>query len=101
MKQQNNPLVISDTMSLPLEAVTRKLAFIGGTGGGKSYAATKLAEEMHTQGAQIVVLDPFAGSATTGMEAVRLNRNAILIDKDPTNKAIMERYLDVQPEIVA
>ncbi len=28
------------------------------------------------------VLDPFAGSGTTGMEAEKLNRNAVLIEKN-------------------
>lgn len=51
-------LKISETLSLPIEAVTQKLAFLGTTGSGKSYAATKLAEEMHYAGAQIVAIDP-------------------------------------------
>lgn len=50
-------LKISDSLSLPLEAVTEKIAFLGGTGSGKTYAATKLAELMLEAGAQIVVLD--------------------------------------------
>lgn len=44
-------------LSLPLDAVTEKLAFLGRTGTGKTYAAMKLAESMLTAGAQIVVLD--------------------------------------------
>lgn len=51
-------LHISDALSLPLNAVTQKLAMLGRTGSGKSYAATKLAEQMHDAGAQIVALDP-------------------------------------------
>jgi hypothetical protein len=51
-------LDISDTLSLPIDAVTQKLAMLGRTGSGKSYAATKLAEEMLDAGAQIVALDP-------------------------------------------
>src|SRR5262245_23202785 len=39
-------------------AVTERLAFLGRTGSGKTYAAQKLAEEMHRIGAQFVVLDP-------------------------------------------
>lgn len=37
------------------------------------------------------VLDPFAGSGTTGVVASFLNRNAILIETDPTYAAIAER----------
>ena len=51
-------LRISPDLPLPLEAVTERLAFLGRTGSGKSYAAQKLAEEMHKAGAQFVVLDP-------------------------------------------
>lgn len=51
-------LHIADDLSLPLEAVTEKFAFLGRTGSGKSYAAQKLAEEMYLAKAQFVVLDP-------------------------------------------
>lgn len=51
-------LHISDDLSLPLDAVTQKLAFLGRTGGGKTYAAMKLAELMLDAGAQVVALDP-------------------------------------------
>lgn len=44
--------------SVPVDVVTQKLAFLGRTGSGKSYAASKLAEGMHDAGAQLVVLDP-------------------------------------------
>src|SRR5689334_14078116 len=50
-------LRISDTLTLPLEAVTEKLAFLGRTGTGKTYAAMKLAELMLEAGAQVVALD--------------------------------------------
>lgn len=51
-------LHISDDLALPLDAVTQKLAFLGRTGGGKTYAAMKLAELMLDVGAQVVALDP-------------------------------------------
>ncbi len=51
-------LHISDDLSLPIEAVTEKFAFLGRTGSGKSYAAMKFAEEMARVQAQFVVLDP-------------------------------------------
>jgi hypothetical protein len=50
-------LKLADNLSVPLDVVTEKLAFLGGTGSGKTYAATKLAELMLDAGAQIVVLD--------------------------------------------
>lgn len=39
------------------------------------------------------VLDPFAGSGSTGVTADRLNRNAILIEVDPTYFSAMEDRL--------
>lgn len=39
-------LHISPSLSLPIDAVTQKFGILGRTGSGKSYAATKLAEEM-------------------------------------------------------
>jgi len=51
-------LHLSPALALPLDAVTEKLAFLGRTGSGKTYAASKLAEEMHAARAQFVVLDP-------------------------------------------
>lgn len=51
-------LRISDDLELPLDAVTQKLAWLGRTGSGKSYGATKLAELILTAGAQVLALDP-------------------------------------------
>ena len=51
-------LVISDDISLPFKGVTEKFAWLGRTGSGKTYGASKLAEEMLFAGAQIVVIDP-------------------------------------------
>ncbi|MCL4296187.1 MAG: DUF87 domain-containing protein [Anaerolineae bacterium] len=44
--------------ALPADAATQKIAFLGRSGSGKTYAATKLAELLHEAGVQIVVLDP-------------------------------------------
>jgi hypothetical protein len=49
---------IADSLVLPVDVVTEKLAFLGRTGSGKTYAAMKLAELMLDAGAQIVTLDP-------------------------------------------
>jgi uncharacterized protein len=49
---------LASNLSLPLDAVTQKLAFIGRTGSGKTYAATKLAELFGEAGAQFIALDP-------------------------------------------
>jgi hypothetical protein len=51
-------LRMSGDLALPLDAVTQKIAFIGRTGSGKTYAATKLAELFGEAGAQFVALDP-------------------------------------------
>lgn len=51
-------LRIAEHLALPIETVTEKLAFLGRTGSGKTYAAMKLAELMLEAGAQIVSLDP-------------------------------------------
>lgn len=49
---------IARDLSLPDDVVTKKLAMLGTTGSGKSYAATKLAEELFGIAAQVVAVDP-------------------------------------------
>lgn len=51
-------LRFAPTLTLPLDAVTQRLAFLGRIGSGKSYASTKLAELMLDAGAQVVAIDP-------------------------------------------
>ena len=51
-------LAIGTGLDLPLEVATQKLAFLGTSGGGKTYAASKLAELMLGAGQQVVILDP-------------------------------------------
>lgn len=51
-------LKIAEDLALPLEVVTEALAFLGRRGSGKTYAAQKLAEEMHRHQAQFIALDP-------------------------------------------
>lgn len=53
-----NELRISDSLALPVDAVTAKLAWFGENGAGKTYAAMKLAELMWDAGAQFVGFDP-------------------------------------------
>lgn len=48
---------ISADLELPTTAVTQKLAFLGTSGGGKSFGAMKLAEGMLDLGAQIIAVD--------------------------------------------
>jgi uncharacterized protein len=50
-------LKLAKGLDLPVDAVTQKFGILGRTGSGKSYAATKLAEEMLLIGAQIIALD--------------------------------------------
>lgn len=45
-------------LSLPADTATQAIAFLGRRGSGKSYAASKLAEEMLDAGIQTLVLDP-------------------------------------------
>lgn len=51
-------LVISDTLSLPVDAVTRRIGFVGTIGSGKTFCSLKIVEEMLGIGAQVVILDP-------------------------------------------
>ena len=51
-------LRISKDLSLPDDAVTQKLAFLGTSGSGKSFTAQKLAELMLDIGAQTITVDP-------------------------------------------
>lgn len=51
-------LKISKDLELPLDAMTQKIAFLGRTGSGKTYAASKLAEEMLRANGQIIIIDP-------------------------------------------
>ncbi len=51
-------LRIAKDLQLPLDAVTQTLAAIGRKGAGKTYLATKIAEEMLDAQAQVVALDP-------------------------------------------
>lgn len=51
-------LKLAKDLILPLDAVTQKLAWLGVTGSGKTYGASKLAELFWQAGAQFLVLDP-------------------------------------------
>lgn len=51
-------LKMAPNLSLPQEAVTQTFGFIARKGAGKTYAAGKLAEELHGVKAPFVVLDP-------------------------------------------
>jgi len=50
-------LILANDLRLPISTVTEKIAFIGRTGGGKTYASQKLAEQMLLVGAQIIAID--------------------------------------------
>lgn len=49
---------ISDDFALLANAITQKLAWIGTSGGGKTYGATAFAESLWNQGGQFIVIDP-------------------------------------------
>jgi site-specific DNA-methyltransferase (adenine-specific) len=46
------------------------------------------------------VLDPFAGSGTTGAAALELGRSVVLIDESPDAVAIIEKRLGITAEPV-
>lgn len=49
---------LSNELSIPLEIVTRKSAMMGGNNGGKTYAATKLIEEILSSNGWVIIFDP-------------------------------------------
>lgn len=51
-------LVLAPGLELPVDVSTQKLAWIGVTGSGKTYAATSLAEKLIAAGVQVIALDP-------------------------------------------
>lgn len=51
-------LSLAPGLKLPIEATTQKLAWLGTTGSGKTYGASKFAELLWKEGAQFIVLDP-------------------------------------------
>lgn len=51
-------LKIAKELSLPLDAVTQKLAWLGRTGSGKTYGCKRFVEQALRAGAQVVILDP-------------------------------------------
>ena len=51
-------LKLSDSLTLPIDAVTQTFACIGRRGAGKTYLAGLLAEQMLDAGAQIIILEP-------------------------------------------
>lgn len=54
----NDAIAMAPGLVLSMSALTQKLAFMGKSGSGKSYAAMKLAEGMLECGGQIVSIDP-------------------------------------------
>lgn len=50
-------LAFSPDLSIPIDIVTERTALIGISGGGKTYAGSKLAELVHDAGAQVVIVD--------------------------------------------
>lgn len=50
-------LAFSPDLAIPIDIVTERTALIGISGGGKTYAGSKLAELIHDAGAQVVIVD--------------------------------------------
>lgn len=57
----NAKLHVSESLHLPLDAVTQTFAILAKRGSGKSYTASVMAEEMLKAGQPIVALDPTGG----------------------------------------
>lgn len=51
-------LQISSEVAVPVDVVTERLAVVGQSGSGKTYAAMRLAELILDAGAQVIALDP-------------------------------------------
>lgn len=51
-------LKLAADLELGIDAVTQRFAFLARSGAGKTYGASKLAEEMLGAGAQVLVIDP-------------------------------------------
>ena len=45
-----------------------------------------------------LVLDPYAGSGTTGVACINTNRQFILIEKDPDYYEIARKRIEAMPE---
>jgi len=59
----NKPLRIAASLSLPLDAVTQKIAWLGRTGSGKTFGCKRMVEQMLRANAQVVILDGSGGWA--------------------------------------
>ena len=55
---QHGPLKLAKGLSLPLDAITQTIAFLARRGAGKTYAAGRLCEQMLSQRAQVIIVDP-------------------------------------------
>jgi hypothetical protein len=53
-----NPIKMGHDLSLPIDAVTEKLAWLGRTGSGKTYGAKRMVEQMLRARAHVIVIDP-------------------------------------------
>jgi hypothetical protein len=58
MVTKSKGLVLSDSLTIPAEAVTQTFAILAKRGAGKTYTASVLAEEMLKNNLPVVILDP-------------------------------------------
>jgi len=56
-------LRVASSLSLPLDAVTQKIAWLGRTGSGKTFGCKRMVEQMLHAGAQVIILDGSGGWA--------------------------------------
>ena len=76
-------LKVSDSLTLPIDAVTQTLATIGRRGAGKTYLATMIAEQMLDIGAQTIILDPVALAHDTDTPATNAGLHHMIYAKLP------------------
>lgn len=56
-------LRVAEDLALPIDAATQKLAYLGRTGSGKTFATKRMVEQMLKAGVQVVILDGSGGWA--------------------------------------
>jgi hypothetical protein len=93
---------ISDNLSLNENLVTETIAILAKKGSGKTYAGTKLFEEMYALGAQVVALDPvgvwwglrlLADGKGKGLDVAILGGDHGDVPLDPASGAFVARVI--------
>lgn len=97
-------LTLSPTLKLdPSAACTRRIGILGGTGSGKTYFASLLAEQLYRAGAPFLVIDPVgnwgyslrlaADGKSTGLPIPVIGGDHADIDFDPAQGTIIGEFV--------